>query len=131
MKCVRCSGLRGGYMDKMFDVENMVEMSYRIFRNEIYRDYLNLWKRFLNYMELSFFNLNSMERSNQVGKNTTTWSTSNPVLVLSWRGNFRSGKSSYLKAVEFLEDTVLSGEPLNRKVMAFSRSENKYSVIFK
>ncbi|OXA52049.1 Cyclopropane-fatty-acyl-phospholipid synthase [Folsomia candida] len=73
MKCVRCSGLRGGYMDKMFDVENMVEMSYRIFRNEIYRDYLNLWKRFLNYMELSFFNLNSMERSNQVGKNTTTW----------------------------------------------------------
>jgi cyclopropane-fatty-acyl-phospholipid synthase len=61
-------GMGETYMDSWWECEDIVELSYRIFTSGIYLEYLNPWNRFLNYAELSFFNLQSSGRAWEVGK---------------------------------------------------------------
>ncbi|XP_021950148.2 cyclopropane-fatty-acyl-phospholipid synthase [Folsomia candida] len=61
-------GMAETYMDNMWDCDDLVELSYRIMKNGLYMEYLNGFNRFLNYVELSFFNLQSKARAFEVGK---------------------------------------------------------------
>ena len=61
-------GMGETYMDKYWDCNDIDELSYRIFKSGIFLEYLNNWNRFLNYMELCFFNLQNRERAWEVGK---------------------------------------------------------------
>lgn len=56
------------FQDNMWDCDDLVELSYRIMKNGLYMEYLNGFNRFLNYVELSFFNLQSKARAFEVGK---------------------------------------------------------------
>lgn len=59
-------GMGEAYMDGWYDCEDLEELSYRIFKSGIFLEYLNPWNRFLNYAELSFFNLQTQARAWEV-----------------------------------------------------------------
>ncbi len=55
-------------MDGWWDCEDLEEFSYRVLKSGIFMEYLTPWNRFLNWVELSFFNLQSQDRAWEVGK---------------------------------------------------------------
>lgn len=61
-------GIGEAYIDEWWDCDNISELSYRIFKSRIFLEYLNPINRFFNYVQLSFFNLQSKTRSWEVAE---------------------------------------------------------------
>ncbi len=51
------------YMDGWWNCEDLEEFSYRVLKSGIFMEYLTPWNRFLNWVELSFFNLQRQDRA--------------------------------------------------------------------
>lgn len=56
------------YMDGNWDCDNLTELFRRIMRKKIFLEYLNPWNRFLNYIHLCFFNLQTQSKAWEVGR---------------------------------------------------------------
>lgn len=61
-------GMGETYMDENWDCDNLTELFRRIMRKKVFLEYLNPWNRFLNYIELCFFNLQTQSKAWEVGK---------------------------------------------------------------
>jgi len=61
-------GMGETYMDGNWDCEDVTELFRRILRKKVFLEYLNPWNRFLNYVHLSFFNLQTESKAWEVGR---------------------------------------------------------------
>jgi cyclopropane-fatty-acyl-phospholipid synthase len=61
-------GIGESYVEGMWDAEDIVEITCRTMKNGIYKQYLNPWNRFLNFMECYFFNLQTKQQAWEVGQ---------------------------------------------------------------
>ncbi|CAL8100367.1 unnamed protein product [Orchesella dallaii] len=61
-------GLGETYVEGVWDCDDLVELNYRTMRKAIYKAYMNPWNRFLNYMELMHFNMQTEKKAWEVGE---------------------------------------------------------------
>ncbi len=61
-------GIGESYMDGCFDCDDIVELTCRTMKNGIYKLYMHPWNRFLNFLELYFFNLQTKTQAFEVGE---------------------------------------------------------------
>lgn len=61
-------GMGETYMDGSWDCDNLTELFRRIMKKKIFLEYLGPWNRFLNYIHLCFFNLQTESKAWEVGK---------------------------------------------------------------
>jgi len=61
-------GLGETYMEGMWDCDDICELSRKTFKNNIYKVYMNRWNRFLNFVELYFFNNQTKQKAWEVGQ---------------------------------------------------------------
>lgn len=55
-------------MDEQWDCDNITELTRKTMKNGVYRFYMNPWNRFLNFLELYFFNLQTKAKAWEVGQ---------------------------------------------------------------
>lgn len=61
-------GLGESYMEGMWDCDDITEMTSRTMKHNIYKFYMTRWNRFLNFVELYFFNLQTKTKAWEVGQ---------------------------------------------------------------
>lgn len=61
-------GLGESYMDGVWDCDDICELTRRTMRFKIYKAYLSKWNRFLNFLELHLFNLQTKAKAWEVGQ---------------------------------------------------------------
>lgn len=61
-------GLGESYMDGMWDCDDICELTARTMKYNIHRFYMTRWNRFLNFVELYFFNLQTKQKAWEVGR---------------------------------------------------------------